>query len=236
MSGLPAKEALAPDVLGTVLWQTQFGRLWLARMVACVALLGVLAAARGAGLLASGTALSALLLVALAGMGHGGSGRGLAGALHLGIDAAHLAAAGAWLGALVPLILVIRGAARGSEARRRFAVEATKRFSTLGVASMAVIVASGVANSCYMLPSVSALVATPYGRWLYLKIALFLVIFFIAATNRLQVTPRLSGAPQDAGPAFRDLTRNALAECGLGFAIVAIVGQLGVTVPGHTMQ
>ena len=233
MSGLPAKDALSGGVLGTVLAQTQFGQVWLARIAASAAVVAVLAGLRGTARAAAGTVLSASLVVALAAMGHGGSGRGVAGAVHLAADAVHLAAAGAWLGALVPLVLEARAAASGDEAKRRFAAEATRRFSTLGVASMALIVVTGVANSCYMLPSVSALVATPYGRWLYLKVALFLVIFFIAATNRLQVAPRLAA---EGGPAFRRLTRNALAEAALGFAIVAIVGELGVTVPGSHMR
>lgn len=230
MSGLPAKEALSPGTLATVLGQTQFGRVWLARMAISFLLIGVLALSRERTAVFAGGILSALLLAGIAGMGHGGGGRGAAGALHFAVDAVHLLAAGAWLGALVPLIVTLRAAARGDDALRRRAAQTTRRFSTLGILSMVLIVASGVANTCTMLSSLSDFVASPYGRLLYAKIVLFLVILVIAATNRLSATPRLA----EGGKAFQDLSRNAIVECLLGLAIVAIVGELGITIPaGH---
>ena len=53
------------------------------------------------------------------------------GAAALAADAAHVVAAGAWLGALLPLALLLRAAARedGADARP-FAVLAVRRFST----------------------------------------------------------------------------------------------------------
>jgi putative copper resistance protein D len=222
MSGLPAREALSPATLGTVVAQTQFGRVWLARFLgAGLALIAILGKPR----LILGGVASGFVLVALAAMGHGGSGRGVAGALHLGIDAAHLLAAGAWLGALVPLVPVVRSAERGDERRRRFAVDTTARFSTLGLFSMQVIFASGVGNACYMLSGFPALVDSTYGRWLLAKLVLFAAILGLAAINRWRLRPRLE---------FHGLARNAVAECVLGFGIVAIVGELGITIPaGH---
>jgi putative copper resistance protein D len=227
MSGLPLEQALSPGTLGIVIGETQFGRVWLARMVVCVLLIAALAGLRGAALRAVGGGLAALLLAAIAGGGHGGSGRGVAGVLHFGIDAAHLLAAGAWLGALVPLVSVVRAAERGDEARRRYAAETTRRFSALGVLSMTVIVLSGVGNACYMIASFGALVDSTYGRWLLAKLAIFALILAIAALNRWRLAPRRD---------FHGLARGAVAECALGFAIVAIVGELGITIPaGHGM-
>ena len=228
MSGLPAEQALSPGTLATVIGQTQFGRVWLGRMIVAVVLIAALAGLRGPALRAVGGGLSALLLAAIAAGGHGGSGRGLAGALHLGIDAAHLLAAGAWLGALVPLVPVVRAAERGDEARRRFAAETTRRFSALGVASMAALVLSGVGNACYMLSGVSALVDSAYGRWLLAKLAVVALILAIAAANRWRLAPRGE---------FHGLARSAAAECLLGFAVVAIVGELGIMIPAaHGMR
>ncbi|HET7198193.1 MAG TPA: copper homeostasis membrane protein CopD [Burkholderiales bacterium] len=222
MSGLPAREALSPGTLATVIGRTQFGRVWLARIVVCLALVAVLAASRRPGATAAGGLLSALLLAALAAMGHGGSGRGAAGALHFGIDAAHLLAAGAWLGALPPLVIALRSAGTAA------ASEAAQRFSTLGVIGMLVIVASGVANAWYMLSGFPALVESAYGRWLLAKLALFAVILGTAAVNRWRLAPRRE---------LRGIARNAIAECVLGFAIIAIVGELGIMIPGpHGMR
>jgi copper resistance protein D len=237
MSGLAAKQALSPATLGTVIAQTQFGRAWLARLVACALLVAVLASPRAASPRVPGFVLSAFILAGLAAMGHGGSGRGVAGALHFGADAAHLLAAGAWLGALLPLVLVIRSAQRAGDQSQRFATQATRRFSTLGVASMLVIVLSGVANSCFMLSSVAALVDSSYGRWLLAKLALFAVILALAAINRQRLASRLAAPDgRQASAAFCTLGRNAMLECALGFAIVAIVAKLGITMPAsHPM-
>lgn len=228
MSGLPLKQALSPGTLGTVIGDTQFGRVWLVRMIVVVLLVAALAGLRGPALRAAGGGLAALLLAAIAGGGHGGSGRGVAGAFHFGIDAAHLLAAGAWLGALVPLVSLVRAAEHGDEARRRFVAETTRRFSALGVACMAVIVLSGVGNACYMISSLGALVGSTYGRWLLAKLALFAAILAIAAVNRWRLAPRRD---------FHGLARTAIVECLLGFGIVAIVGELGITIPaGHGMR
>ena len=93
---------------------------------------------------------------------------------------------------------------------------------------MAAILLSGVVNSYYMLPDVPALVESRYGLMLLAKIALFLLIILLAAINRVVLTPRLV---LRADGAARSLWRNALAECVLGFGIVAIVSELGITMP-----
>lgn len=228
MSGMPASEALSATTLGTVATQTQFGRVWLLRMLACLALVPLAAVAPRRNAIV-GAALSAFALAALAAMGHGGDGRGPAGWAHLAVDAAHLLAAGAWLGALPPLIFVLRATDDdlGKTAR------VTGRFSTLGLWSVAVILGSGIANTCFMLSHAAALFESAYGELLLAKIALFAAIVALAAVNRQRLTPRLrEGDPR----AKRALGRNAVAECVLGFAIVAIVGQLGITIPAahHT--
>jgi putative copper resistance protein D len=224
MSGLPPREALSAATLGTVVTQTQFGRVWSARVVVALVLIGFLKKPR----LLIGGAASALMLVALAAMGHGGSGRGAGGWIHLAADGAHLLAAGAWLGALLPLVRAL------GEREASFAAAATRRFSTLGVASMAILLASGTVNACYMVATPGELVDSAYGRWLLAKLALFVAILAIAAINRQRLTPALVAATPGAASALR---RNAIVECALGFAIVAIVGQLGITMPAsHPMS
>jgi len=223
MSGLPASEALSAATLGAVATQTQFGRVSLARMLACLALVALAARPRQSRSIL-GAALSAFVLAALAGMGHGGDGRGFAGWAHLAIDATHLLAAGAWLGSLVPLVFLLR--AKNDDIRK--AAQVTQRFSTLGVWSVAVILGSGIANTCFMLSHAGALFDSAYGELLLVKVALFAAIVAFAAVNRQRLSPRLREGDANARHA---LGRNAVVECVLGFAIVAIVGQLGITVP-----
>jgi putative copper resistance protein D len=163
-------------------------------------------------------------------------------------DILHLVAAAAWVGGLVPLALLLREAGRpvvGPEAGGRglgkmdaaaldIAREATRRFSTLGVASVGILVATGIVNSWILVGSLSDLVETDYGRFLVAKVALFLVMVAVAAFNRSRLTPQLlTGDARIAAPdALRLLRRNSLIEAAIAAAVLAIVGMLGTLPPG----
>jgi putative copper resistance protein D len=110
----------------------------------------------------------------------------------------------------------------------------TRRFSTLGIVSVGVLVATGIINSWVLVGSVPALVGTDYGRLLLVKVALFFVMMAIAGVNRLRLTPRLVQAPSAAVAenALRQLQRNSLVEAAVGAIIVFIVGVLGTLPPG----
>jgi copper resistance protein D len=243
MSGLPAGEALSMQTLTVVATQTQFGRVWLARLLITAALVAVIASLRSdekrTGLQALGGALAMLLVASVAGMGHAAAGQGGERLLHVGADAAHLLAGGLWLGALVPLISVLERARRARDkGELLFAASATQRFSGLGVAAMSILLASGIANGCYMLSSLAALANSEYGHMVLAKIVLFVIIIGIAAINRQRLTPLLLAARDgsEAAVALRSLGRNAIVECLLGFGIIAIVGKLGITIPGPHMH
>src|SRR5207253_5378156 len=119
----------------------------------------------------------------------------------------------AWVGALVPLALLVGVAWRNrDEPSVAIAREATLRFSTLGIVSVATLVATGAVNSWVLAGSVHALVGTDYGRLLLVKVALFLVMLSIATVNRLRLTPRLVQDVDTAGSrdALRRLRSNSL--------------------------
>lgn len=215
MSGLPAAQALSLDTLGIVATQTLFGQVLSARLV----LAGLLALVllHGRARLAAGI-LAALVLATVALSGHAVADKGVDRVVHVCADALHLLAAGAWLGALVPLIAMLGRAAEAPLAR-----QATQRFSTLGLACMAALLLSGIVNAYYIVAEPAALVHSLYGRMLLAKVAIFLLILTLAAVNRLVLMPRL---------AWRRLRELALAECLLGFTVIAIVGKLGITIPG----
>ena len=131
-------------VLWTVLSQTDFGKDWLARFVfACVACRRVRSFPVGKGNpigLAQGGGgrfgRSARWQLAFA--GHAIGGQGVEGIVHPAADILHLIAAAAWVGALVPLALLL---AMTKEDAGVLAVArtATLRFSTLGIVSVATI-------------------------------------------------------------------------------------------------
>ena len=230
MSGLPAAQALGADTVSTVLAQTQFGKVMLFRLAtgAALAVLLFRPAAAAPGAAAGG--LAGALLAALALTGHAADARGAEGAVRLLSDTAHLVAAGAWLGALVPLALVLRRALRGDETSRGEIPRVLARFSMLGIACMALILVSGVVNAWYTVGSVAALTQTQYGRLLALKVLLFWAILVLAAINRAILTPRIV-ARRDQEGAMSALIRNTLLELGLGLGVVAVVGLLGITAP-----
>jgi putative copper resistance protein D len=208
-----------------VLAKTGFGHVWITRLVLALALLGVM------GRRQPGTGLSALLGMSLMGSlawsGHAAGSPGGLGEIHRAADILHLCACGAWLGGLAPLALLIVVALRQTKpAIASFLQIAVRRFSAIGLLSVATLLATGLLNTGMLAGSLSALLGTDYGNLLLLKIALFGVMVTLAAINRVRLTPAL---PREA--AARGLARNALIEFSLGGAIIVIVAILGTLPP-----
>lgn len=243
MSGLPFAEAMTPAVLSTVLNETQFGLVSEVRLALAVVLAGCLVYDRLALPRWLGLASAIGLIAAIAWTGHGGSTSGPLGIVHLAADLLHLVATAAWLGGLFSLVLLL-GAARGTDdASTALAAAATRRFSTLGIASVGTLFLTGIVNAWFLVGSLDALMATEYGRLLTLKIGLFAVMVAFAAVNRFWLTPRLLRprlltprlqSPADGPARLRSLgrlTRNSRIEIVLGLMIYGIVGVLGTLHP-----
>jgi len=151
------------------------------------------------------------------------------------VNATHLVAVGAWLGALPGLALLLRAASRedGADARP-FAIIATLRFSACALAVMGLIVLSGVWNAANEVGGVPGLVGTPYGRLVLLKVLLLLPVLGLATRNRRSLLPRLGGEAATIGrPAMRSLARAVILESLLGAGLVVVAAVLAVTPPGR---
>jgi copper resistance protein D len=234
ISGLSLKEAMAGDVLSVVVNETQFGFVSEIRLVLAIILAGCLMVDRLAPLRWSGLASALGLIAAIAWTGHAGSGVGELGVLQLAADVLHLIAAAAWLGGLVSLALLLRAARRHDAlAWASVARDATRRFSTLGIVSVGMILATGMVNSWILVGSLHALTVTEYGRLLMLKIALFAAMLLIAGVNRFWLTPQLAlrSGSQPQLRALRQLAHNSVIEITLGLVIFAVVGALGTMHP-----
>lgn len=221
-------EAIADGTLGTVLTETRFGHFWAARMLLFIGIAGILFwNGRLARVLAALLAGAALALSAAS--GHAGANAGWPGAAQLAGDMCHLAAAGAWIGGLVPFAWIMtRHVRAGGTASLAEAYDAAHRFSVLGIVCVATILVTGSINSWFLVGGVPALIGTDYGRLLSLKISLFAVVVGIAAINRLRLTPLVAKGAVEALAALR---RNAGIEAAIGLAIVSIVGLLGTLPP-----
>ncbi len=232
----PIAEVWRDGGVWTVASETRFGQIALARLAAAVLLAALLPLRRrgaGRGLRSAGAiVLASAILIAPAWTGHSGATPGAAGAFPLAADALHLLAAGAWLGGLPPLVMLLAAAWRRKETRwGTVTAVAVQRFSLLGVISVSTLLASGIVNSCYQVGTLNNLFATSYGQLVLTKIALFAAMIGLASINRFYLTPRLASAGT-----VRRLYRTSLVETGLGFAAVAVVGFLGAMAPANHTQ
>jgi putative copper resistance protein D len=222
-------------IVWILLTRSDFGKVWAVRLGLAVVLGLFLALAAGRRTPRPGATL--VFAVALAGSlafaGHAGAGEGTEGTVHLAADMLHLVATAAWVGALVPLALLLFHAANdgGFTAVAR---EATRRFSIMGMASVGTILATGIVNTYVLAGSIPALLGTQYGRLVLLKVSLFLVMVSVAAINRQLLTPRLM-QEEDARAArlaLRRIRTNSLIEAAVGAMILVVVAILGTLPPG----
>jgi copper resistance protein D len=239
MGERPLSALWSDDLVATVLLDTDFGHVWLARLTLLVLLAAALCppyfgAPAPAWRRAIALVLATAFVAALAFAGHATAGDGTEGVIHEAADVLHLIAAAAWVGALLPLAIVL-GAAKDNTGPSALAVArvATLRFSTLGIASVGTVLATGIVNTFELTGSWAALFGTGYGRLLLVKVALFLAMLAIAAVNRTRLTPRLVAGGAAAGPALGQLRGNALAEAVIGALILFIVAALGTLPPGR---
>jgi putative copper resistance protein D len=243
MSGMPLAAVLRGGVVGIVLTQTRFGEDWDLRgslvivLAVCLAIQGRTRkhVAGWIGLLAASA-----FTASLAWAGHGAATEDVPfDALHLPADILHLLAAGAWLGALLPLVLLLAQtrADSGSEAMS-VTRTATLRFSTLGLSCVGTLLLTGVVNTWFLTGSIPALLGTLYGQLLLVKITLFAGMIAVAGVNQRRLLPRVADGASDAASRLRaigQVGRNASIEASLGIFVLAIVGIIGILPPGlHT--
>jgi putative copper resistance protein D len=217
--------AIDPAAVMSVLRNTSFGRLWTFRLLLNGAVLGVVAWRVTAKYSYCGNLsvllLAGALLATLAGTGHTQENEGLAFIVHAGADLGHLLAAGAWLGGLFVLAFLIRQSLPDVD-------YALRRFSGMGSAAVAVLLASGLVNSWFLVGSLPRLTSTPYGQLLVLKLCLFAGMLGLAAANRFWLVP---GLVTNRPLALKRLKRHVYGEQILGMLVLLIVGVIGMIEP-----
>ncbi|RDV01261.1 copper homeostasis membrane protein CopD [Undibacter mobilis] len=219
---VPLPEVFGDGGITTVALDTRFGRIGCLRL-ALVLIAAALLLWKGNGWTA--LAATTALIASVAIMGHAGAGTGMTGAIHLTSDVIHLAAAGAWLGAL-PALAWLLWRSRTGPAQGALAAEVTRRFGTVALIAVAALLASGIVNTAILVGWPTDPLATTYARALALKIGLFVAMLALAAFNRFRLTPAL---PRPG--ALRALAGTALAETGLGLGVLLLVGLLGTLPP-----
>lgn len=218
-------DAFDPATLQAVLFETTVGHAWLGQAFAVLLLLAAFVAPgrmrMGAVALAAGLATASAALT-----GHAVMQAGWEGIAHRLNDACHILAGGAWLGALVPLILVLRAFDR-PESRRR-AGTALRKFSFAGHFAVSVVLVSGVVNTMLVLGRWPTQWSSPYQAMLAAKIMLVAVMTGLAIVNRYHFVPRLADHHDEGMRAIRLVT---IAEILLGVVVVGLVAVFGMLEP-----
>jgi putative copper resistance protein D len=237
MSGTLADVA-DKEVLWTILSETTFGGVWMARMLLAVVIVGVTAGRPfwigipGRDLVSA--FLAAVLLVSLAETGHAQIEEGWINLVHVASDAAHLLAAGAWLGGLVPLGFILLDHSVGDRGPIVDVDRILLRFSIMGYVAVAALAASGLVNSWFLVGWVTGLLTTVYGQILLGKLALFAAMLALAAANRFWLVPRMIETRADPGQQavwLGRLRHHVLGEQFLGLMVLLAVSILGAMRP-----
>jgi putative copper resistance protein D len=240
---------LAKDMVGAATWSdipmstyvvlvvgTRMGWAWQVRVVALLALL-VMAHALRRPAKSTWTIWSiagAASLASLAWTGHGAMDAAARGAVHLATDIVHLWAAGAWWGALVAFVLLVRDARHGYPESIDLLSGAAHGFARVGSWVVALLVLTGTINYVMIAgASWETLVSTRYGHLLVAKLGLFGMMLVLASMNRYRLVPALGVARHqgETHKAVRLLRRSVLLETALAGMILGLVAWLGTLAP-----
>ncbi|NJR76996.1 copper homeostasis membrane protein CopD [Sphingomonas corticis] len=239
MAGAPAWP-IDREAIGMLLTGSATGTAWEARMVALiVAVIAALITAGRTAPLGLVALAAGLALATLAWTGHGAMDEGATGWVHLVADILHLLAAGAWVGALLGLtLLVMRPAVRVDVAHLRLTHRALHGFGLVGTVAVGTIVVTGLVNGWLLVGAgnLPRLLTTLYGQLLLAKLALFGTMLGLASLNRFRLTPAFerSVAVGDHRAALAALRRSLAIETSCAVTILALVAWLGMLEPPAT--
>ncbi|MGZ3368256.1 MAG: copper homeostasis membrane protein CopD [Caulobacteraceae bacterium] len=214
--------AIDPSFLASAISDTAFGRVWMARILLSIVIVGLIVKprhARDQSLLVQ----SGLLLASVALTGHSALPGGAPGVMHQLADAVHLIAAGWWIGGLLALVLAAR--TLGGEAHH-----VLERFSGVGYGAVAAIVLTGLFKSAILVATLGGVDSTAYGWTLLLKVALVGLMGLLALSNNFLITRRLKSGTDQALWLAR-LQHSVALEFALGLGVMAVVGALGALSP-----
>jgi copper resistance protein D len=241
MTGDDLIECLQSGDWLTVLTETQFGHIWLFRVILSLVfgiILWVVAiTSRRRGFLQTTLVwLSVIELASLAWAGHATATPGQFGFVHLLGDALHLLTSAFWPGSLVPLAAFLFLLLKSSQVEAiGLAAPVVRRFSANSLIAVAVMALTGLSNSIFMVGSIRALLTSAYGQILVSKLILFFAMIGFGAWNLFLLKPRiaveLTAVNLAQKSAVHLLLRNVLWEIGLGTLVILIVGLLGITPP-----
>jgi len=177
---------------------------------------------------ALGAAAACLLVPGLAGHAGQTSPRGLT----IAADWIHLAGGSVWVGGLCGLLVLYRST--GELLRVAALSFVVPRFSNTALASVNLLIASGIAATLVHIPTLASMWQTSYGKTLSVKILLLMAAGLLASVNLARTKPRLQAAashPQRAAGAAVLLRRLVGGEVVFVFGAVAAAALLSSLAP-----
>jgi putative copper export protein len=150
--------------------------------------------------------------------------------LAVGADALHVIGAGAWLGTLGALVVVVRAAVRRGAVASDMLPGAVAAFSPLALLSTGAVVCTGLFAAWLHVGSWAGLFGSTYGRILLAKVGLVGAAAGLGAYNWKRLTPRL-GSPEGSR-AF--MSGSARFEIVMGLLVLLLTAVLVVT--SHPME
>jgi copper transport protein len=181
-------EPLSTGLFAQTLFGSRVGEVWLIRLALALLTAAAITAAAGSGRTwgwGVATATGGLLLMTLTGLSHAAAtGR----FLPLVADWTHAVAAAVWMGGLLGFVTALffgplRSLPPDRQAKLR--ERSVRRFSAVATIAIAVLACTGLYAAVLHLPSPQALVDTPYGRALVVKLGLLALVLAIGACNLL---------------------------------------------------
>ena len=262
-AGVSVGSALRPEVVQNVV-ETRFGAAWALRLVVW-ALLGVALGLafrrhdvpflRSVALSADGLALGRrfanrpflvlsvallpLLAVSPAFAGHAREED--PGILLIPSNFVHVAAISVWTGGLAALVFALPAATRrlAPVDRSRLLAAVVSRFSTIAGLSVALVLATGIVQSLFLVGNLDNLLHTNFGHATLVKIALFVMLMGLGGLNRQVSVPRLkrvAAGGEPPGGAGRLLRRAVTAEVTLVVAVLGATGALATYAPSTSIE
>lgn len=175
-----------------------------------------------------------IALATLAWSGHAAATEGAIGILHRVNDAAHLVAAGLWLGAIGWFVGLVFAAHRHRDGIASAGVIADMhRFAPLGAFLVVVVSITGLVNAhlTFGLGNARAVMATDYGILLAAKIALVAVMVGFGARHAVLGRQFHKTDQRDAQPSLARLRFTLAAELGVAVTVTALIAMIGTLSP-----
>jgi copper transport protein len=185
---LASGDPLSSELFWQTLFDSRVGAVWLARLGLALLAAAVIAAAAGLGRIWvwwAAIGASAVLLMTLSGLSHAAATGRL---LTLLADWTHPVAAAVWMGGLLGFLVALSSGAFRSlapDSRMKLRERVVRRFSAVATFAVVVLACTGLYAAVLHVPNPQALLATPYGRALLVKLVMLSLLLGVGASNFL---------------------------------------------------